>query len=214
MFIYIDEAGDLGFNPKSSKFFVIAHLILREPWTLRKSLQRLRKRLVGDKRFFGNEFKFSHDSNYVRKQVLETICSEELDVGVVVVEKNSVKEELRKNPKILYNYLIVNYVITNILGYLPSSVDFVLDKSLHRETREEFERYLKDKMEWKFFVERGRKVPTIRVMHANSQDEVCLQAADFVAGACFRKFERGDASFYQIISRKIKFRNSWGRVEW
>ncbi|MCS6770104.1 MAG: DUF3800 domain-containing protein [Candidatus Caldarchaeum sp.] len=214
MFVYIDEAGDLGFGPKSSKFFIVANLILRDPWILRKSLKRLRKRLAGDKRFSGNEFKFSRDSNYVKKHVLETICSKELDVGVVVVEKSSVKEELRQNPKILYNYLIVHYAIKTILGYNPGSVNFVLDKSLHEATREEFERYLQDKMVWKFFKERGHGVPTSKITHMNSQDEVCLQAADYIAGACFRKYERGDDSFYQIISQKIKFRNSWGRVEW
>ena len=36
-----------------------------------------------------------------------------------------------------------------------------------------------------------------------SHDNKCLQAVDFISWAIFRKYERGDYEFYEIIKDKI-----------
>ena len=44
---------------------------------------------------------------------------------------------------------------------------------------------------------------TITIKHSTGQEEPCLQAVDFVCGAVFTKYERGDSSYYNLIESKI-----------
>ena len=105
-------------------------------------------------------------------------------------------------------------MVSNILTYSPAKVEFIVDKSMHKEAREEFNRYLQNKVEWKFQVEHYMRIPICEVKHENSQDEICLQAADYVAGAIFRKFEHNDSTYYDKLKHRIRFRNSWGNIMW
>ncbi|MEM4642745.1 MAG: DUF3800 domain-containing protein [Candidatus Caldarchaeum sp.] len=212
--VYVDESGDLGFGPKSSRVFVVSYLIPQNVWDLHKALSRLRKRLVGDRKFSGSEFKFSHDSEVVRKKVLTLLASKSIDIGIVAIEKVSVKHELREIPTRLYNYLVIHYMVSNVLTYSPERIEIVVDKSMHKEAQKEFNKYLQNKIGWKFLVEHGMRVPECKVIHKNSQEEVCLQGADYVAGATFRKFEHNDSSYYDLIKDKVRFKNSWGDIVW
>ena len=212
--VFIDESGDLGFGPRASRVFVVVYLIPHNVWILRKTLNRLRKRLIGRRKFSGGEFKFSKDSKFVQEKVINLLASQDIDIGVVAVEKASVKQEFREMPTRLYNYLVAHYMVSNILTYSPEKVEFIVDKSMHGEAREEFNRYLQNKVEWKFLVEHGIRIPICEVKHENSQDEICLQAADYIAGAMFKKFEHNDNSYYDMLKRKIRFRNSWGSIMW
>ena len=44
----------------------------------------------------------------------------------------------------------------------------------------------------------------VSIDHKNSEEERCLQAVDFVAGAIYRKYALGDESCYPIIRDKIR----------
>jgi hypothetical protein len=77
----------------------------------------------------------------------------------------------------------------------------------------EFNNYLKGKVSWKSFV-MNKDEPDIDVCHLNSQDEPCIQVADYLAGAVFSKFEHDNNIYYDLIKDKIHFKNSWGRIEW
>lgn len=45
MDVYVDESGDLGFSPKSTKFFIIAFLTCDSSFNIRKEMSRLLKKL-------------------------------------------------------------------------------------------------------------------------------------------------------------------------
>jgi len=119
-------------------------------------------------------------------------------IGLVVVEKSAVKSSLRDRPAVLYNYPVVHHVINNILPVLQmlqthetDSITIRIDKSLTREAREEFDRYLQNKNR-RVSADLGNFPRRIKVNHKNSCDDPCIQAADYIAGATFRRFERGD----------------------
>jgi len=218
--VYVDESGDLGFSEKASKVFIIAYVIPYQEWALRTALKRLVKRLRRKRKFSGAELKFSRDSDEVRQIVFKKIIASEkpelkIDIGLVVIEKGAVKKELRDKPPILYNYLAVNYVVTNILaGYSPSNLKFVVDKSMDKSAREAFNEYVNKKIFWKANVEYAIPVPKVEVLHMASYEEPCLQLADYIAGATFRKFQHGDSRFYNMLKDKVVFRNSWGNINW
>jgi hypothetical protein len=63
-------------------------------------------------------------------------------------------------------------------------------------------------------VELGKDMPKVRVLHSNSQSESCLQVADYCAGAAFNWFERNNKKHYSYIQPRVKFKNSWGNLNW
>lgn len=70
-------------------------------------------------------------------------------MGLGVVEKQFVEQHLRNKPAILYNYLVVNYVIPELLlKYSPSHIRFVVDKRLNKKAREAFNFYFRNKLNW------------------------------------------------------------------
>lgn len=178
--VYIDESGDLGFSKRASKVFIIAYVIPNQDWALRTALRRLAKRLRGRRVFSGEEFKFSRDSNKVRQTVFKKIILSrkpelQFDVGLVVIDKSFVKQNLREKPTILYNYLAVHHVATNVLAkYSPSDLRFVVDKSMSKTAREAFNEYVNMKVAWKAGVESSKQIPKVEVSHVDSHKEPCL----------------------------------------
>jgi hypothetical protein len=213
MHVYVDESGDLGFTPKSTQFFVVAYLILEYPFEVEKKMKRLLKKLHKNKKYARgyNELKFAQSSEYVRRQVLQKICQCSLEIGFIVLEKAKVKEDLRKSPTILYNFVIVDRIMKNVLPRLNPTdrLDIVVDKSLPASSIDAFNDYAKSKASWLLNVRWGKSdgitISNIRIRHENSQKEPCLQAADYLAGACFRRYEFGDASYYEMIKRKVRY---------
>jgi len=207
--VFIDESGDLGFSSKSTKFFVVAYVIPKQPWALRIQIRRILKRLHRAKKYTGSELKFSNSSYKTRLIVLKKLSKLDWESGIIILEKRKVKEDLRKNINILYNFTIVNYVMRNILLQLEPSepLKLVVDKSLPKSSREAFNDYVKRKANWVWSVELGRAPPLskgqITVSHLSSEMEQCLQLADYVAGAAFQKYERGVQDFYKLIEDKI-----------
>jgi hypothetical protein len=69
----------------------------------------------------------------------------------------------------------------------------VVDKRSHsRIIRSDFDQYVKEKAAF-----------NLTIVHENSEYNKCLQAADFIAGAIYRKYESGDSRFYKLIEEKI-----------
>lgn len=216
LYLFVDEAGDLGFSKNSTNVFVVCYMATEKPEKLRKCANRLRKRLRVRKRYSKiGEFKFSRDDEYIRKKLLEAIVGENLEVGYMVIDKKFVKTKLKENPSILYNYLVVHYILTNILAKQDiGEIEFIIDKSLSKQSRERFDEYFRNKLDWKQLVEKGRIPPKYLITHENSQNDPCLQIVDYLAGAAFSKFEHGDSQYYDIIKPKIQFKNSWGEISW
>lgn len=210
MHVFIDESGDLGFKENASNFFVAAYVIPEQPWTVRHHLRRLLRRLHKRRRYSGSELKFSNSNHEVRLHVLEKICELNWVTGLIVLEKKKVKPELRRIPNILYNYSIVNHLMRNVLLWLEplEKLTLCIDRSLSRSNREAFDFYVRDKATWIWNVELGRTPSLMRnqviVSHESSQVECCLQLADYIAGATFQKYERGQDDYYKIFEANVR----------
>lgn len=214
MHVYIDESGDLGFSPKSTSFFVVAYLILDYPITIQTTLKRLLKRLHKRRKYArgAHELKFSKSRDYVRRKVLSSVCKSDVEIGFVVLEKAKVKLELRKKRTILYSYVIVDRVMRDILPGLGSTdeLNIIVDRSLPRSSREAFNDYTRNKASWLLTIldkAHPIELSNIAVRHENSQYDPCLQAADFVAGTGFQKYERNNDCYYQLIEDRIQYFN-------
>src|SRR5665648_147571 len=122
MDVYVDESGDLGFSEESTKFFIIAFLTCDGSFTLRKEMARLLKKLH-KKHSYPNchsELKFSKMNLNCRTIVLEKLSLLDSYMGIIVVNKSRVSDRLRKEPSILYNYLLVHNIISCLMPSLAN----------------------------------------------------------------------------------------------
>lgn len=226
--VYVDESGDLGFKKNSSKFFTIGYVftINRFPFIEKQIVKRTLKNInIGIKhhRRKISEFKFSNDSDRIRKKFLRKIKDMDIVIGVVSISKDSVREDLKGDTNFLYRYLVVDSIITVLVqeyfkAHDPyNSIKFIIDRSLSKIGRQEFNKYCDDKMSFRSW-ERDKKMESrVYVTHENSLNVQMLQVADYIAGAVQRKFEKNIPHYYSIISHKIKHKRKWdhyNKIEW
>jgi len=209
--VFVDEAGDLGFTPRSSRTFVVAYVIIDSPERARVSMRRL-KRSLRKKSSRLNEFKHSNDSPKVRKEVLRTISSIPMSAGAVVIDNNYVKKELRDKKEVLYNFLVSDKIASSLLSSGASRAVLILDRCMSKEARDHFNDYFAKKMAWKEN-ELNRSCRIVEIRHTHSYADPNIQIADYIAGALFRKFERGIDDEYVLIKGKIKYTSGWG-INW
>ncbi len=211
LFIFVDEAGDLGFTPRSSRIFTIAYVMLDNPEKARASMLRLKRSLRKKDRKF-NEFKHSNDSPKIRRMVFNVISNIPMTIGAIVIDKNYVKMDLRDKKVILYNYLIADKIASSLLSSGASRAVLILDRCMSKEARDHFNEYFVKKAFWKG-LEANKSCIIVEIKHAHSYEDPNLQIADYIAGALFRKFEKGIGDEYALIKGMIKYTDGWG-ISW
>jgi hypothetical protein len=201
--IYLDESGDLGFKPRSSKFFVLAAIITRDPEKVRRCIKRVRQQKLPKKYKTVPELKFHNSSQTIRKRVLDCVAGTDTDIAFVILHKNQVYERLKSKPSILYNYLTGSLIAKIIIAYkLEGQVRVIIDKSLYGFERENFDNYLT----WKACLGNHSEEQSIdppEIVHIDSRQDRCIQVADFVAGAINHKYTMNDPSYYSAIGPRI-----------
>ena len=205
--LYVDESGDLGCKEGSSKVFVIGYLVTEKNLRLSKDLKNLRTKLKG-RGLNINEFKFNGDKDNVRIGVLSLITQSDIECGYIAVKKEAVKPELKEKPDILYNYLAIHYPLTNIINkYQPNEITYIIDRqSWKKERVDNFMSYIQQKTTWTA-TRIKYTPPPIKVKRKDSQEEACLQIADYIAGTIFYTVTRQNYKYWDII--KAKFPIEW-----
>lgn len=199
MRIFLDESGDLGFTQKSSKYFVIGLLIAKNEKEIENCVKRTRKAKLKRKLKEVPELKFNQSSDAVRKYLLKCISTKDVEIHGIVLKKYQVYDYLKGHRNKIYNYLtgfLMNKIITSSE---ERQLIVILDKFLSKESREDYNRYIKGKLS-----EFIKKTVNIEVEHKDSTSERCLQAVDFITGAISNKYERNNDEYYKIIEAKIK----------
>jgi hypothetical protein len=191
--IYLDESGDLGFGPNSSKHIVIALLITKTPLHIGRCIKKIRQRKLKKKLRELPEIKFNKSDNHIRELTLTCIAEEPIDIAYIVLDKNRVNPTRHNHKQEIYNF---------ITGYLMCCLQFenithsrmIVDKRITKKVlRADFDQYVKQKAAFK-----------VDITHENSMYNQCLQATDFVAGAIFQKYEFAEDRYYEIIKDRIK----------
>ncbi|WP_292370646.1 DUF3800 domain-containing protein [Methanoregula sp. UBA64] len=203
MKIYIDESGDLGFTDRSSPYFVIAALIVHDPLAIHRCFAKIRRNKLKKKYKELPEFKFNNSSPEIKRRILGCIASANADIAYCVLRKEQVYPHLRLNHLIIYNYLTGSLISHIVQRYHDSGpVDITVDKSLNGIQREAFDQYLIYKTFEKNPAGNPAEIP-IGIEHADSKNEPCIQAADFIAGALHYYYRTNDDTFSGIIGEKV-----------
>jgi hypothetical protein len=211
--IFVDESGDLGIHAKSPRHYVIAYVIPNEPARVRTEVSGLVRRLARYDHLNLPEFRHSLDSTYIRNLMFRLISTLEFEAGITVIEKVHIWNRLKNDYIELYNHLIADSVANQVLRRDVDKVNLTLDYSLSNDAIVQFNDYFARRIGHLGY---GRLyfVPHINVKHADSRKEACLQVADYVAGAAFKKYERQDSSEYDLIKNKVTQNLDWEDIKW
>src|SRR3989344_4145628 len=199
-YIFLDESGDLGFSKNSSKWFLFTLALVSSP----RSLEHITKkvwRTLRKKHQSLSELHAYHSDHATRRRMFTALSElEDLAIMCIVLNKQKVYIDLQNQKNYLYNYT-ANILLDRLCRNTHSAPDnkinlFVDRRDTKKKLRENFTKYLTDSM-----LSRGRG--GFKVTLHSSIDNKSIQAVDFISWAIFRKYERGDYEFYEIIKSKI-----------
>lgn len=129
------------------------------------------------------------DRNLFCKKLSSLNCS----VHYIVINKNRVKAELRRDTNILYNY-VTGLLLTPLLCPLHQA-DVHLDcRTIKVASGNSLCEYLRIKL----WCEMNSQV-SVKLAFPDSRQSLGIQVADFVANAIFRHYERGDSKGYKAL---------------
>lgn len=203
-YIFLDESGDLGFGERSSRWFVLTVVLTDNHRKIEKCVKRVHRGL--QKKYQRvKELHAYHSDSITKKRILQLLAeTESLKIFCIILNKKKIYINLRQQKNYLYNYT-ANILLASLHNKRAlksdGQVQIIIDqRETNKFLRTNFENYLKSHL-----VRRNNNKFDIKIKPSHT--EKCLQAVDFISWAIFRKYERGDYEYYEIIKDKIQEEN-------
>lgn len=212
MNVFIDESGDLGFSKKATKYFIICFFMCENKWPANGEIKRLLKKVRTTKKYGykHGELKFSKSSEATRIFVLNKIMELSPTFGTIILHKKKVHRHLRNDLNYLYRIIVINNVMEMALPYLGENekMHIKIDKCFsQRKLQLDFNQFV-EKSGYYYSRKVKRQVllykNKITTEHLDSQNEPCLQIADYLAGSEFHHYENKKYQYFDIIKPHIK----------
>jgi hypothetical protein len=208
-FLYLDESGDLGFNPDKpgrSRHFTICILAVSTTTRNRTVASAVKKTIArklnpkSKRRRRVKELKGTATNFEVKEYSYRQLSGVRFGLYAVTLNKDRLYPELQKQKDRTYNYLA-----RLILEHLPienarDTVNLILDKRKNRKERREFNSYIQRELASRLSPE-----VKLRIAHQDSVNNHCLQAADLFCWEIFRKYERLDNCWYEVFRGKVRY---------
>lgn len=202
LYIFLDEAGNLDFSVKGTKYFQLAALTKERPFNAYKELTELKYDLVE----VGTNLEYFHASENaqpVRNRVFD-IIQRNLDgvqIDALIVEKRKTGPALQ--PVERFYPQMLGYLLRYILGQYDLSrfkeVIVITDALPLKKKKEAIEKAIRQTL--------AHMLPVnarYRVLHHESKSNLDLQIADYCNWALFRKWKDNDLRSYQVIAPAVR----------
>lgn len=202
-YIFMDESGDLGFNPnkKNSRYFIVTIVFAKGKKPLerivKKTHQSLRKNI---KKMSGGVLHAVKEKPATRRKLLSQLPEHGCSIMAIYLNKANVYTHLQDEKHVLYNY-VTNILLDRIMkkNFIDSTEQIVLVAE-RRETNKfinlNFSNYLENQIKQKHKLDLSVSIKT-------PSEEKVLQLVDFISWSIFRKYERKDKSYYDIFKTKL-----------
>lgn len=204
-YIFLDESGDLGFKKSnSSNYFIITFLFAENKRPIEKLVSSVHKSLKKVYKKRGGILHCFREKPVTIERLLKGIVNKDCNIMTICLNKSKVYTNLKEEKHILYNYvtnILLDRIITKKLVSLDKKIILVASK---RETNkflnENFKKYLINNT-------RNNHKIDVDVLIRTPSEEKSLQAVDFISWSIFRKKEKNDENYYNIIRSKIAEEN-------
>ncbi len=199
-YIFLDESGDLGFKETSSKWFLFTIALTSESRSLERVTKKIWRNLRRKHKRMG-ELHAYHADNITRSRMLKSLSEiDDLKIMCVILNKQKIYVDLQNQKNYLYNYtanvLLERLHISGAIKEKEPIHLYIDSRDTKKSLKENFLDYLTNSM-------KKRRDCHFDVQLHSSHENKSLQAVDFMSWAIFRKYERGDYKFYEIIKSKI-----------
>jgi Protein of unknown function (DUF3800) len=208
MFIFLDESGDLGFDPnrRNSLHFTITLLVCENKSVqeqIKKAVKRTLKNKINHKakKRPVDELKGTGTSLEIKKYFYQKMPLRGWSLYSITVVKTKAYQSLStaQGKKKLYNYLTKEIIIKIPHKKNINSINLVVDKCKNKNERADFDQYIKSQLQEQF----GSQTQ-ISINHESSQNNPCLQTVDLFCWGLQRKAEKQDDEWLSCFQAKVK----------
>jgi hypothetical protein len=190
----IDESGDMGRKPDSSKLFTMSALITDNPYGLVEIVDSHPKNTKWNK--YEGELKFSNSVDEIRFGVLDDIASKEPNIRAVVLDKKDIPEG--HDDGMVYRDT-ARELIRDVLETTHGDVRIVMDyhDTIKNGRGERMALKVAEDME---------RTNEVTAKVARSKKTKVLQAADMVAGSVGQEYNKDNNTFHNVIRKNTTVR--------
>lgn len=200
-YIYIDESGDFGQSPKSTKSVIIAATLTSSPREISIWLKRIRRRKLPKRLRKVVELKAAHlPEQFLKYFYQHAVTDLKITIFAMVINKKSIPKKLKGEEGLIYLSAIKQLIsLTN------------LEKATNMFWY--FDRRPLKKLSWEIFRQtiRGQLLLSsksaklfIEIHAVDSQRLPAIQLADFIAFAIGRLVNHHDHRWYNLIKSSVK----------
>lgn len=187
--IFIDESGTLP-DPKD-KVVIIAAIGTQIPRELAEINKKVRKKIRGYKKPEEIiEIKFYQAGDRTKKEFLNELVKYNLDIFVLIIEKNN--QKIKDSPE---NFALLCYILLKecLIFYQDKVEEIIFDRHFHRQKDQQlFNQILESLLKKKY-----------NFKHFDSINHPEINTADMVAGSLLWKYTDKNKEFYEIIRERI-----------
>jgi hypothetical protein len=195
-----DESGDLGFDfskEGTSKHLIITLMIAEDKRPVSALVKKVFKTLPpARKHKSGGELHARYEKEITVKRLLSALATKDIKIASMRLDKR--KLLISGNPNELYTSVVISLI--NRLysdGHISDNDSISLIAS-----RRNTSKYLNERFS-ESVVNRATGKFNFKVSIVKPYDDKCLQAVDFVSWAFWQKYEKGDSTYFDIISDKV-----------
>jgi hypothetical protein len=193
---FVDETGDVGHAPGSSRYLIVAVVLARNPRPLRKVVVKTRKHLRKKLKNIP-ELKAKRTPQKIVARLLQYVV--ELDVEIVTVILDKRTTPACSEPEDWYRLVCAEAVWPCFEKY--GWLYLVLDRRYtDKERREKLNHSILART---LHLSQGPRAYMVEIEHSDSAQEKGVQVADAVAWSIGQKYEWGNGRLYEIIKDKI-----------
>lgn len=224
--LYLDESGELGFHPRSCKYFLITVLSTTRPKALLKRMKKQKAQLynagwpkaveIKGTSLWGASHIPGIPDGIADKRIdylnsmISSIAAGQVKVHYSIVKKERLSEHLRNAPYgITYNFL-AGKLITRAYQHYNGPISLMVDqrsKETHNKTK--FDGYIETRL-----IGDCEHADPLEITHNESHDEFGLQAVDFMSWGLYRWFEHRDRQFADLIAPSVGYIDDWYPGKW
>jgi hypothetical protein len=212
IYIFVDEAGDMDFSAKGSKYYMFNFLIKSRPFNLHEYISNYRYSVLernlntlDGRRLDIEAFHACEDNKYIKEEMFNIIAT--FDKNSVmsysyILEKPKVLPTKRKEKDKFYIDNL-NLAIQQLLDKLKIDKNFVIitDRLPVQKNKRQQVGALKKGI--KRYLKKNNLEIRYDIFHHCSASSVNLQIVDYISWAIFRKYERGEDSYYLKIEEYL-----------
>lgn len=202
VYIFLDEGGNFDFSPRGTRYFTLTSVTGRPPFPLHQALDALKHRHLEQGRPL-LAFHCTEDNKHTRNEVFTCIAAHlaSLRIDSVVIDKTKVKPEMR-DPVRFYPRMVghlLRYVMNGAPAQHADRVVIITDGLPSSPGKNRMEKAIKQGL-----AERLAPGATYSLLHHPSCSHFGLQVADYCNWAVFRKWQKGETYYYDLLKPNLR----------